>query len=156
MLKTPRNMTWLESGPEFCTRPPPNILQLTSCGRKNALAPRDNLEPRHTACMCASLYVCARTDQTTVAKLHRLLKCEANKHLIGQARSEHIRPHSRADCPKIVTRCDTCATPGCAARIVYASGRLPRGCALLVARLAAPHSENAPQISDPYPIVEQI
>jgi hypothetical protein len=25
MLKTPSNMTWLKSGPEFCTRPSPNI-----------------------------------------------------------------------------------------------------------------------------------
>ena len=36
--------------------------------------------------VCFSLRVRTepRTDQTTVAKLHRLLKYEANKHLSGQ------------------------------------------------------------------------
>jgi hypothetical protein len=34
---------------------------------RDALAPPDNRKPRHTACMCAFLYVCAQTDQTTVA-----------------------------------------------------------------------------------------
>ena len=105
--------------------------------------------------VCFSLRV--RTDgPNNGSQTAQVAQMRGEKASQWTARSEHIRPHSRADCPTILTRCDTCATPGCAARTVYASGRLPRGCALLVARLAAPHSENAPQISVPYPIVEQI
>ena len=50
---------------------------------------------------------------------------------------------------------DTCTTSWCAPRTMHASDRLPKGCALLAARLAAPHCENASQRLASMPIVDK-
>jgi hypothetical protein len=126
-----------------------------------AVAPPDNREPRHTACMCDSLYVCAQRGPNNSGLTARVAQPNArrttNKHPSAQwqctARSAAQPSRLR---PTIVTGRDTFATPGCAVRTVYESGRLPRGCALLacyllVARLAGSAQRNCPTNQRPVP-----
>ena len=74
---------------------------------RDALSPRDGCDARHNACIPAALCVYAWTDERTVAKLHRVHKCETNKHPTTP-RNGRVGEQGRPTC---MTENDPCAPP---------------------------------------------
>ena len=142
MLRIPRNMTWLESGPEFCTRPPlniryelrsqePNTSGIERSRRSLAPRPRDNREPRNTACMRAYLCVCARTAQRTVlggksAQVPHMQGERSRACIPVQCTARSSFGHTADQTARLwLTGRDTCTTSWCAPRTMHESDRLP-------------------------------
>jgi hypothetical protein len=88
MLKTPRNTTWLENGPEFCTRPPPNFL--TAVERTAYDADRTHARKRLSPLETAATHNKLRTTKHSLTRVDRQTKRRRPK-ASGRARATRAK-----------------------------------------------------------------